>query len=526
MRLVVFFFLILVQFRAFSQQWLGISASNYSGTYGMYANPANVADTRYKVFLNVAGANVDFINNHAKWGAPYSLFGLFTNTVANKHRSAGGKVVYSNNYLIEAQGNKNTTAFLGTDVRGPSLMFTLEKAKMAIGLTTRGRLITNLTNASPAISKMLIFGTLQPSQFGQAQNNNHVTANINGYVEMGLTLGKILKEDDEHFVKVGLTLKRVNALMNVHYLVRDFDLKIEPHIANQRKQDLHVDNAIATYGLTKTGATAIAGFSPKWLIGNAPAGFGYGFDAGFVYEHRPDYRRYRVRLKDRWSTDGTQNKYLYKFGLALLDIGTMRFRSDPFAFQTNINVSGIVIPQGTFSKIDSQDKLYSQMNDAFGLTDADYRHAYKVPLPAVISANFDYSFSERFYVNATWIQNLRNTNSIGMLQPSLLAVIPRWETKWLEVSVPVSLYNGYRNPAIGLAGRAGPLFLGSDNLPGLVNIGDPKGVSIYFGLFMPIYRTLPDGADNCYYEPRFGLLQDLKDFFRKSKQKRRWRNIR
>lgn len=526
MRFVVFFFLILVQFRAFPQQWLGISASNYSGTYGMYNNPANVADTHYKVFVNLAGGNIDFVNNYVKWDAPYSLFGLLTNTVSNKNRAPNGLIPYSNTFLEQAPGKKNVTAFLGTDIRGPSLMFTFDKAKMAIGLTSRGRLLTNLTNATPGIAKMMIFGTIQPSEFNVLQNNNHLTANINGYVELGITLGKVIREDDEHFLKIGFTVKRVNALMNVHYLVRDFDFRIDPLAANPTKQDLHVANAVATYGLTKSSAIDIAGFSPKWLIGNAPAGYGYGLDLGFVYEYRPDFMDYDVRVKSGWTTDPTKNKYLYKFGLALLDLGQIRFNSNLLAFQTNINKSNINIPQGTFNKIDSQDKLYEQMNDAFDLSDADYRHQFKSILPAVMSATFDYSFSDKLYVSATLIQNLRNSNSIGMFQPSLFAVAPRWETKWLEVSVPLSIYNGFSMPSVGLSGRAGPLFVGTDNLTALLNIGKPKAVNFYFGLFAPLFRKLPGAPTNCYYEPRFPIVQGVKEFFRKSKQRRRWRSIR
>ncbi|UTA69881.1 DUF5723 family protein [Emticicia sp. 21SJ11W-3] len=525
MRLVFCFILLFVQFHVFSQQWLGISSSNYSGTHGIYANPANVADTRYKVYLNLAGANVDFANNYVKWGAPYSLFGFVTNTVPGKHRAPNGLIRYSNTYLEEAQGKKNVTAFLGADVRGPSLMFTFDKAKMAVGLTTRGRLITNLNNTNITAAKIIMFGTKQPSIFNLSLTDNHFNANINSYVEMGLTVGKVIIEDADHFMKLGLTMKRVNALLNVHYLVNQVDFKINPQ-ANPNKQDLFLEKAVATYGLTKTGASAAAGLNPNWLFGNTPAGFGYGLDIGFVYEYRPDFKEYDVRLKDRMTTDPTQNKYKYKFGLALLDLGQMRFNNNELVFQTSISKTNVNIPQGTFNKIDSQDKLYSQMNNAFGLSDADYRHAFNVPLPAVVSATFDYSFSDKLYASATLIQNIRSNNSLSMIQPSLFAITPRWETKWLEVSAPVSLYNGYKTPAIGLAGRAGALFLGTDNMVALLNIGNPKSVNFYFGLYAPLFRKLPEGPTNCYYEPRFTLFQDIKDFFNKSKKRRKWRSIR
>ena len=113
-----------------------------------------------------------------------------------------------------------------------------------------------------------------------------------------------------------------------------------------------------------------------------------------------------------------------------------------------------------------------------------------------------------------------------MNQPSLIAVIPRWESKWLEVSLPISLQNGYRNLAVGLAGRAGPLFVGTDNLPGLLNIGNPKGLNAYFGIFVPIHRKLPDSPNACYSETSAGWGQGIKDIFKKRKQRRMWNRVR
>lgn len=520
MRVSFCFLLILIQLQTFSQQWLGISPSNYAGTYGIYTNPANVADSRYKIFLNLAGANIDIVNNYAAWNAPYSIVGLVTNTVPSKHRASSGSILYRNTYTKESLENTNSTAFLGTDLRGPSLMFTLEKAKMAIGLTSRVRLITNMNNTTTPVARTFVNGTIIPSIYGIPQYDNHFAVNLNGYAEMGLTLGKVIREQDEHFLKVGLTVKRVNAFLNLHYIGDDVDFTIDQVTGNPRKQNLFFENAVGTFGMTKSGAMQIAGFSPSWLFGNAAAGIGYGLDLGFVYEYRPDYTKYDIKLKDRWTMDGTQNKYLYKISMALVDFGQIRYKSDPFVYQTDVAESNVLIRPGTFSKIDSPDKLYFQMNNAFSWTDINYRHQFNAPLPAVVATTFDYALSKKIYVNATWIQSIRDTKSIGMNQPSLIAIIPRWESKWLEVSVPISLQNGYRSPAMGLAGRAGPLFIGTDNLPGLLNIGSPKGLNAYFGLFVPIYRKLPDSPNACYSETRAGWGQGIKDIFKKRKQRR------
>ncbi len=69
-------------------------------------------------------------------------------------------------------------------------------------------------------------------------------------------------------------------------------------------------------------------------------------------------------------------------------------------------------------------------------------------------------------------------------------------------------------------------FIGTENLGGVLNIGNPKGISTYFGLFLPIYRKLPDAPNACYVETRTTLRQELRDIMQKRKQKRRWNRVR
>ena len=67
--------------------------------------------------------------------------------------------------------------------------------------------------------------------------------------------------------------------------------------------------------------------------------------------------------------------------------------------------------------------------------------------------------------------------------PSSLSITPRWEGKWFEVAMPFVLFDNYNAFAFGIAGRIGPLFLGTDNLGSFLNINKPRSTDIYFGLF-------------------------------------------
>ena len=56
-----------------AQQWLGISGSNYAGTNSIYNNPANVADSRHKLYVNLVANDVFISNNYVGYNAPYSI---------------------------------------------------------------------------------------------------------------------------------------------------------------------------------------------------------------------------------------------------------------------------------------------------------------------------------------------------------------------------------------------------------------------------------------------------------------------
>ncbi|AFK04783.1 hypothetical protein Emtol_3657 [Emticicia oligotrophica DSM 17448] len=511
---------------SYAQQWLGISSSNYSGTYGIYNNPANIADSRYKFFMNFAGANADVINNYASWAAPFSIVGLMTRTVPNRYLAPSGLPIFSLSYIKEKTNISNVTSFASIDIKGPSLMYNFSKYKFSIGLTSRVRVLTNLNNTTPDVAHILVKTTFDPNIFGVRQDNSHFSMNTNGFAEMGLTIGAVIKEQEQDFFKIGLTAKRLNGLFNVHLLADNLDYVIDANALRPLRQDLFFYKAQGIYGTTSGDALRNFSFTPNWLFGNLAAGTGYGIDIGGVYEYRPDFYKYDIKLKGKWSMDGTKNKYLYRLGFALLDVGSIHYNNPAYVKQVGINKPNVYVAPETFSKIDSPDKFYHQMNDAFNIAPASYTSDFTVVLPMALSTNFDYKYSEKIYINASWIQSLRNPKVLGMNQPSLIALTPRFETKWIDVAAPIALQNGYRNLTIGLMGRFGPLFIGTENLGGVLNIAKPNGINFYMGLFLPLFMKLPDSPNGCYVETTSGLKHELRELFKKNKQKRKWNKVR
>jgi hypothetical protein len=85
-----------------------------------------------------------------------------------------------------------------------------------------------------------------------------------------------------------------------------------------------------------------------------------------------------------------------------------------------------------------------------------------------------------------------------MIGYSGLAIVPRMEKKGLELSVPLSFENNYKNLNLGFSARYYGLFLGSDNLTGWFNLFNPRGLSLYGGAFIPLYHRLPNSPLKCF----------------------------
>ena len=131
----------------YAQQWLGISGSNYAGTNSVYNNPANLADSRYKLYVNLVGNDLFFANNYVGWNAPYSVFQLLNNSASSEYRNSKNIIIFKNAYYDINRGGEPFHANLLDDLRGPSAMFTIND-KRSIGLLSRVRTITNFNGIS------------------------------------------------------------------------------------------------------------------------------------------------------------------------------------------------------------------------------------------------------------------------------------------------------------------------------------------------------------------------------------------
>lgn len=90
-------------FQVFSQHMLGMAQSNYSGITGVHYNPALLADSRYKLLVNIFTFNLYAQNNWVNLELPYkpikALRGKYDST--SGYLDSNNVPLFTNDMLIQ-----------------------------------------------------------------------------------------------------------------------------------------------------------------------------------------------------------------------------------------------------------------------------------------------------------------------------------------------------------------------------------------------------------------------------------------
>ena len=234
-----------------AQSYPGFADDNYNGIHGVVGNPANIADSRVSVDINLfsiqAMVATDYLpltfDNITTLAEDFTFDDSFTRFPSQ-----------SNNVLVNA------------DVLGPSFMFGINE-KSSIGISTRARAINNYNNINGELLESIIDG-FPATGFSFDQNNLDGTTHFWG--EIGLSYGRVIYDADNHFIKGGLTLKY---LLGAGVAQGTSENMSGAFDANSNSVNLNGDFSYL-----------VSFDEDDFQVDLTP---GYGMDIGFVYEYRP-----------------------------------------------------------------------------------------------------------------------------------------------------------------------------------------------------------------------------------------------
>ncbi|MFT6849749.1 MAG: hypothetical protein ACJATA_000547 [Sphingobacteriales bacterium] len=433
-----------------SQNFTGLKGSSYAGINSIYHNPALMVDSRMKLDVNILTTNVAAGNNFLSYE-------------------------YLTNEFFEDLSEKKKNVYFNLDVRGPSAMYTFDGRSVTelfqyftVAIHSRVRVAVSVSNMNPNTAQ-LAFRGLEDSS---VQKLNYFDPEFNidamAWTELGVSGGRTIVENGKHFVHAGLHIKKLTGGASMFFRNKN------ARFYGENEDTLIIRDVDFTYG-----------YSDENLFGNIRdenlyevPGSGIGMDIGLVYEFRED--RYKRTYKQRLTN--SENKYLYRFGVALIDFGKINFngyRSRVVRYTGDNFVSRAEMD--SIGKPDDVNKLSDRKFEKQEEVDG-----YKMSLPTHLNFTADLNIGNGLYVNAGWVLSLRNQNKPGVNQPDFFSLIPRFEKKGVEFALPVSLRD-FDNLEYGFMARFGVVTLGADNIRGAIS-GKVKNADVYLALRIPIYR--------------------------------------
>jgi len=490
------FFSLVLSIQANSQNYLGVHSSNYAGVMGTDLQPASFVDSRFMVDVNLGSFNFGLYNNAMafdtkdmpKWWTKSFL----DTTIFNSW--AAPDSTFMDRYIIKRY-DENTTKTLGiyNNIQIDVLNFMFHiKPTIAVGFSAKFRSITNIDNIDP---KLAILGenALEYEPLWNVELNEELlSVNHLSWMEYGVNYAQVIKEDGEHFMKVGGRLKYLAGMAAAYLHTNNFKYELK----NEDTSFLLAGDF--DYGYSGNIDGYAAG-TEKGFPGSASK-FGLGLDLGFVYEWRPDWKEYKYDMDGEtniWRRD--QDKYKIRAGASIIDLGGMKFQKGGLSRNFSVNSNNpfdLHVFDNDTSLVDMDGTLDSLVTNSPDWTsDQNTSSTFFMKTPAALSLQFDYHIWKWFYVNSTGIINLTSKKKGANVHvPSQISITPSFDHAWFGLHVPIS-YNKYSGMKAGLATRLGPLTVGVTDFKVLFATGQVRGAEFYAGLRVPVLYGHPEDSD-------------------------------
>lgn len=455
-----------VHLSLFAQGYSVLNNSNFAPVHSVYFNPAKIADSKQNFQFNVLSGNIYFANNY---GVSKSIPKIVS-TVLN-----AGKF---QDILTLEQNGLNKTMDLNLDIRG--LSFVVSKGKsQSFALTSRLRSFTNFKDVPENVMDALIKGLDGTGLMGLNTNTNF-KANAHIFSEIGLSYGRALINSGKHQFKIGITGK---------YLLGGGNAQASSTNSNISIYDNGGPNGILTSGVNMkfqyNNGALLSPNSGNISIDNIikSVGQGFGTDFGFEYEFRPKYKNYQYEVDGKTQNDNSVAKYTLKFGMAVTDVGSITYSTGKTVTLLN-NTANYQWPQPiTFNMSDIEGSLQTIYPNA---GDVQSTLKYSAKLPSRLNMNVDVKVFKDLYISANYMGPLKKDPAVIDPTGTLFSIAPRIEKATIETSLPITYSSRFKTTNVGLAGRSGVFFMGTDDIARAFGLGKFASFNLYAGFTFSI----------------------------------------
>lgn len=434
-------------FLAKSQDNLGIAGSTRAPANTVLVNPSSIVDSRAFIDINLAGISA-FVSNNLVYmpGNRFSFRDLANTGLPEYNRKRAPH-----------------RAFADVGVHGPSATFAIKQH--AFGIYTGVRTAVSAVGISEALGYQLTNGFQYQPLLRQPQTAKNMRVGALAWAEAGITYATIVSRSGNMLVQAGATVKKLWGVTGIGLNVDSWNYTVvdSTNLRTQALEGQYGFNDILTNGFS---------------INN---GKGIGVDLGMTFKYRNSESTEYIPHNP--CTDGD---YWYRFGFALLDLGSVKFNAPSYSSKFSTQDSALWQAYND-AQVEGLADVDSLLGTSLGVPASAATQSFRMMLPGAISANFDYNLGRDFYLYGVATFGFPWRNRLGVQRASYFGLAPRWEKMRFEASLPISFMD-FRRPQVGLMLRLNSLIIGSDNLGALLFNGNIYGADVYFSLKWTIFR--------------------------------------
>lgn len=438
-----------------AQEQLGLRLDNYSGANAITLNPAANATSAFGWDINLIGFGISGGNNMAY--IEKARVGKVIRNLENIGPDPAIGIFYKGKPALEFNFKERNPIYgsLNMRIMGPSIIINLRSGH-AFGLFTGVRAMVS----SYDIPK--IFNPYEMQRTVRLQTFAIDPFKIKGltWSEWGINYAYTIGGDVESGLTIGANMKFMKGFQG--FFINNY---VGTNVTRLSNDTLHVDTVNGELGFTNN-------YNDSPTKSN---GKGTGFDIGALLTTIADDDR----------------PYEWRFGASILDIGSIKMTQNTEVHQV-VSKDGFDVSKEDVKDLDEQDPLHdiiTRLNQkAFNAPLATLKGNNMIfGLPAALQLQADYAFTKNLFLNALVVQRL----SIGetlLRRDNLFAVTPRYESRWLGASMPISLYN-YKQMRVGLVARLAFLTIGTEHLMSFISNSDLYGSDFYFALKLNPFKV-------------------------------------
>ena len=467
-----------------AQDYLGFNQSNYAGVSGIYAQPASIANGRDRFDMSLVGVSFYAYNNYV--GINNKAFCQpFGPGPGGFHNFSDPN--FQKDFMTTKDNGVDKKVFFGSRIAGPSFMINLDH-KNAIAFAMSERNYVNVDNVSPELAKIMWTGAKDSTLWRQVLKAKDLNVQQMSWAEYGFTFAHVFRENDQHFLKMGVTVNILQGIASSYLRIKDLTYKF----SNDTTLSLY--SSATNYGHSSNlNLLDIKPGSGAGIIDFSQSYPGIGFNFGAIYEWRPDFMKYEFDMDGEhnlWRKD--QNKYKAKIGITLSDLGWIRFKKGNLSADFNGDIISWNLHQVNPKSVAAMDTILKSK-----FTPLVDKPSYTMMLPTVLSIQADYNFGHNLYLNLTPYFAFQHRNAIAKVHDiSSVILTPRWDHKWFGAFMPIQ-YNFNDGFRAGLALRLGPIAFGTSNFAPFLGLGGKTiyGADAYVIVKIPIFYRAPRDKD-------------------------------